>query len=176
MRFGRDSWIVLGILAAMTSTYTLVVYRSQSSLLTRVRTRASEQKRRLEADAVKTSRVPLMVREVDAMKRRYNKDWDRRLPQRKELAGFLRELSSNLAQEKLVNQMIAPGHPTRGPLYNVLPITMKFEGSFLALAGFLQRVDNMTRLTRIEQLKIDPRSDSDDLAIELGMNIYFTEQ
>ena len=52
---------------------------------------------------------------------------------------------------------------------------MKFEGSFLELAGFLERVDRMTRLTRVEQLSIAPKGEGDLLAIELGMNIYFTE-
>lgn len=175
MRFGRDSWTVLGILVVITTTYILVVHRSQSASLEDIRVRAAERRRQLEVDAVKASRVPPMIRETEMMRRRYNKEWHRRLPERKELAGFLREISSNLVQERLANQMIAPGNPTRCPLYNVLPITMKFEGNFLALASFLNRVDGMTRLTRIEKLTIVRKNDSDRLAIELGMNIYFTE-
>ncbi|KPK86305.1 MAG: hypothetical protein AMJ81_01625 [Phycisphaerae bacterium SM23_33] len=176
MRVARESLIALGVLAAATAGYVLVAYRWQSSTLAELRTRATQRERRLADDAARASRVPPLMREVEAMKQRYNKDWDRRLPKRKELAGFLREIASNLAEENLQNQMIAPGAPTRGQLYNVLPITMKFEGDFLSLAGFLRRVDGMTRLTRIEQLKIQPKTDSGNLQIELGMNIYFTEQ
>ena len=176
MRLPRDSLIVLGILVVISATYLLVVYRSQAKCLGGLRTQSAERKRQLDADAARASRVPPMLREVESMKQRYNKDWDRRLPRRIELSGFLREISANLAEEKLLNQMTAPGDPSRGPLYNVLPITMKFEGDFLALAGFLKRVDAMTRLTRIEQLKIQPNPGSKNLAIEVGMNIYFTEQ
>ena len=176
MRVPHDNAIVLGIVVTVTAGYLLVIHRTQSADLGEVRASTAECRRKLAADSAKADFVPSMAREIGVMKRRYNKDWDRRLPESQELAGFLREISANLSEEKLVNQIIQPGRPTRGPLYNRLPITMKFEGSFLALAGFLGRVDGMTRLTRIEELKIEPIRGSEDLAIELGMSIYFTEQ
>jgi hypothetical protein len=52
---------------------------------------------------------------------------------------------------------------------------MTFEGDFLALARFLRRIDTMARLTRVEKLIIQPGARGDELSIELGMNIYFTE-
>ena len=176
MHVSRDNWIVLGILAVLVVTYVAVVYRWQDSRMDRLRNSIAERKRQHQADAAKADRVAPMMREIQAMKQRYNNDWNRRLPESQELAGFLREISANLAAEKLSRPMIAPGDPSRGSLFNVLPITMKFEGDFLSLAGFLRRVDGMTRLTRIEQLSIHPRQQGDDLAIVLGMNIYFTEQ
>ena len=175
MPLSRDNLVVLGIVVVVAATYLLVVFRSQSASLEEVRERTAECRRQLEADGVKAAPVPHMARDVETMKRRYDKDWRRRLPQRQELAGFLHEISANLSEEKLSNQIIQPGRPTRGSLYNRLPITMKFEGSFLALAGFLKRVDGMTRLTRIEQLSMAPKDSGEDLSIELGMNIYFTE-
>ncbi len=175
MRLSKDSLIVLGILAVLGLTYLLVVYRMQSASLDEAKTALAEQKRLLEANTQKATRLTPMVRQIAAMKQKFNKDWDRRLPQRQELAGFLREITGNLAQESLANQMIQPGNATRGRLYNRLPITMKFEGDFLALAGFLVRVDKMTRLTRIEKLSIQPAQSGEHLSVELGMNIYFTE-
>lgn len=176
MRVSRDNWIVLGVLVAITVTYGFVVYRWQTSRLDGLRGQIAAQKRQQQADAAKAARVAPMIREIQEMKRRYNSDWNRRLPESQELAGFLREISGNLADENLSRPMIKPGDPTRGPLYNVLPITMKFDAGFLSLANFLKRVDGMARLTRIEQLSVHPRPDNDKLSIVLGMNIYFTEQ
>lgn len=175
IRPSRDSLIVLGILTVIVVTYMAVIYRWQSNALDEVRGRIAEGERLLQANGQRATRVPAMIRQVERMKQRFNKDWDRRLPQRTELAGFLHEISANLAQERLFNQMIQPGNPTRGPLYNRLPITMTFEGDFLALARFLRRVDRMARLTRVEKLIIEPGSGGNELSIELGMNIYFTE-
>lgn len=177
MHLSRDNLIIVGILAVITITYFAVVYRTQSAAAEDVRTRTAEAKRCLKTDAAQASRVPPLLREIEQMRQRYDeKDWDRRLPERKELAGFLREIASGLSREKLTNQFIQPGNPHQGPLYNCLPITMKFEGDFLALARFLKQVDEMTRLMRIERLAIASDEDSEHLAIELGMNIYFTEQ
>ena len=176
MLFSRDNLIALGVLVALTAAYFLVVYRGQSAALAEVRAETAQKTRRLDEDTRRATRLPPMVRQVEAMKQRYNKDWDRRLPQRQELADFLREIASNLAQEQLSNQIIQPGNPTRGPLYNCLPIKMKFEGDFLALTGFLKHMDGVTRLTRVEYLRIDPSVRAGKLSIELGMNIHFTEQ
>ncbi len=176
MRLTRDNLIGLGVLAVVIAGYFLLIYRSQSVALADVRDRTAQAKRQLQDDQLRAQRVPLMVREIQAMRERYNQEWDRRLPQRKELAGFLRDVASNLAQEQLSNEIIQPGNPTRSPLYNCLPIKMKFEGGFLALAGFLKRVDAMARLTRVEQLKIDSSGKDGKLMVEVGMNIYFTEQ
>ena len=177
MRLSRDNLIVLGIMAVITVTYVLVVFRSQSATLDEIEARAAECQRELESDKAKAAPIPHMAREIEAMKRRYDQDWHRRLPQRQELAAFLREISANLSRAGLGNHAtIEPGKPTRGPLYSRLPITMRLEADFLALAGFLKRVDGMTRLTRIDQLRIAPAESDQGRQVEVGMDIYFTEQ
>ncbi len=175
--FSRDNLIVLGILTVISITYFAVVYRTQSVAAEGVSARTAEARRLLEADAVQASRVPPMLRQIEQMKHRYNdKEWGRRLPERQELAGFLREIASGLSLEKLSNQFIQSGNPSQSPLYNCLPITLNFEGDFLALARFLKRIDGLARLTRIEHLVINVGEDPEKLEIEMGMNIYFTEQ
>jgi Tfp pilus assembly protein PilO len=175
MRLSRDNLIVLGIVMVIAGTYALVIYRSQSKSLEEARTVRAERLRQIKELEQKAALVPQMEREIEQMRQRFNKEWDRRLPKSDELAGFLRDISANLAQEQLFNQMIQPGNPTRDRLYNRFPIKMKFEGDFLALAGFLQRVDEMTRLTRIDQLVVQPSRNGQGLSMDLGMNIYFTE-
>ncbi len=177
MRLTRDNLVVLSIVVVVSAVYFFVIYRQQSKVLQQVHSAMAVRTRQMEADSQKAARVPPIVREIERMKQRYGKDtWERRLPQQQELAGFLKEISANLGKERLANQIIQPGNPSRAALYNCLPITMKFEGDFLALAGFLRSIDSMTRLTRVERLAIEPRKDGRDLAVELGMNIYFTEQ
>lgn len=176
MLFSRDNLIVLGILAVITTTYFAVVYRTQSALAENIAARTAEVKNLLETDAMQASRVQPMLREIERMKKRYDdKGPARRLPERQELAGFLHEITSGLAGEKLAIRSIRPGDPSTNPWYSRLPITLKFEGDFLALARFLKRIDGMSRLTRIERLTINAGQDRKNLAVEMGMNIYFTE-
>ncbi len=125
-------------------------------------------------------KLPDLARQVGQMQARY-KNMDRRLPKQQELGAFLKEISSDLAEAKLVNQSIEPGSPQREQLYHTLPIVMKFQGSYLSLAAFLKRIQDMERLTRVQTLIIGPNHEESrkttdgDLSIELHLNIYFTE-
>ncbi|MDY7009242.1 MAG: type 4a pilus biogenesis protein PilO [Planctomycetota bacterium] len=161
----------------ITTTYFAVVYRAQSAVAENISARTAEVKNLLETDAAQSCRVPQMLREIKQMKHRCNeKDLNRRLTERQELEGFLHEITSGLSGEKLSIRSIHPGNPSSNPRYNRLPITLKFEGDFLTLGRFLNRIDDMTRLTRIERLAISSDHNNENLEIEMGMNIYFTEQ
>ena len=97
-RLTPDNWVTLVILAAIVTAAMLAVYLPQAEELQALRHRMASLRLAMDADAKKASVVPNMVLEVDAMKRRY-KGFDRRMPKRKELGGFLREISSILASE-----------------------------------------------------------------------------
>ncbi len=170
----KESLIVVGILAVIVVVAIIVVYVPQGRKLDEYRRETVAQKELLDADAQKAQVVPAMLRQVEDMKKQY-RNFDRKLPQRKELGGFLREISENLGQEKLTNQLIEPGNPTREQLFHTLPIIMKFRGSYLSLASFLQRIEKMERVTRVQKLRLSGSPKEDGLKIELQLNIYFTE-
>jgi Tfp pilus assembly protein PilO len=118
-----------------------------------------------------------MVRQVEEMKTLYQ-NFDRRLPGRQELGGFLREISSNLSEEGFTNKVIEPAQPARETLFHTLPIILRFRGSYPSLASFLQRLERMERLTQVQRLSVaraGSKMAGDDLRIEVRMNIYFTE-
>jgi len=166
----------------------LFVYRGQGKELDALKGKIKSSKTALQAQAKTTRIVPDLVRQVESMKNRY-KDFDRRLPHRQEIGGFLREIAGHLGEKKFSDQLIEPGSPTREDLFHTLPIIMRFRGSYLTSVDFLKRIDKMERLTRIQKLKINKiakksnnsRSAEDtgdgeyELDIELQLNIYFTE-
>jgi len=169
-----DNWIVLGILGAMIAAAIFVVYLPQGRKLEQVRRSITSQKLALEINAKKAEVVPDMIRRIYELKRRY-KGFDRRMPKRKELGGFLLEISRILDTEQLSNTQTKPGDPTREDLFHTLPIIMKFEGSYLSLVSLLERIDKMERLSRVQKLSIEKQPKGEDLEIEVQMNIYFTE-
>jgi len=170
----KDTWIAAGILAALVIAALVAVYVPQSRRLERLRTDTASLRTQLEADMQKVAVVPELIRQVQEMKALY-KDFDRRLPKQKELGGFLREISTKLAEEKLTNQIIEPGNPVREELFHTLPIIMRFEGDYLSLASFLNGVGSMQRLMRVEKLNACLNERTHSLDLELQMNIYFTE-
>ena len=170
----KDSWIMLGALVGITAAAVVFLYVPQGEKLDELRAAMTVQELELSGDAARAAVVPTLLSRVESMKLRY-KDFDRRLPKRKELGGFLRDISGRLKQGDLSNQLIEPGNPSREELFHTLPIIMRFKGAYLSLAAFLQRINQMERVTRVHTLKIKRAEDGDDLDIELQMNIYFTE-
>ena len=171
-----DMWVTVGVLVAMISAAAVIGYMPQTDRLERIRTDIATGKLALEADAAQAAVVPEMIRQIETMKRRYT-GFDRRMPKRKELAGFLKEISGVLAAERLTILNTEPRSPKREKLFHTLPISMKLQGPYLSLANLLDQIDKMERLTRIQRLSVskDAKNTGQDLNIELQMNIYFTE-
>ena len=151
-----------------------VVYVPQQRELEEIQEQIASQDLAISVDSEKASGLPRMIKKIEALKRRYQ-GFDRRLPQRKELGGFLKEISSVLASERLQNQSTEPGNPKREDQFHTLPIIMKFQGSYLSLASLLERIDRMERLTRVQKLSVVTDPKSDELKIEIQLNIYFKE-
>ena len=176
VRITKENWYMLAVAAGLVVAATLLVYRRQSSRLEQLREQIATEKLAMEADSNKAAVVPDMLRSVMDMKRRY-KDFDRRLPKSKELGGFLQEITAIRSQSDLQGGRMDTGNPVSEYLYNTMPIKMSFEGSYLALARFLEQISKMQRLTRVQKLLITAPGDGfgKDLGIELFMNIYFTK-
>jgi Tfp pilus assembly protein PilO len=174
----RDNLIMVSILAAMVIGTAIFSFLPQSRELDSLKAQAAK----LRVEMVETSQraavVPQMVRQVEELKSLY-KNFGRRLPARKELGGFLREISTNLSSNQFSQQVIEPGQPAREKLFHTLPIILRFKGSYPALAGFLTGLGDMERLTQVQKLSISNNTGKDDegkdLDIEVRMNIYFTE-
>lgn len=173
-RITRETWIGLGATAAVAVAAVVFLYLPQERKLDALRSNIASLETQLEHDAQVSAVVPDLVRQVEQMKARYQ-NFDRRLPQKKELGGFLREISSEVGDRELTDQVIEPGDPQREDLFHTLPIIMKFRGGYPALTGFLSQVEKMERLTRVERLRARYDEKTDELMIELQLNIYFTE-
>ena len=179
MRIGKDTWVVLGILAAMIIGAVIFIYRGQGKKLDDLKAKITAGKAALKTQGQTVAVVPELIKQVGAMRARY-KNFDRRLPVRQELGGFLRDISGYLSDKQFSDQLIEPGSPMREELFHTLPIIMRFRGSYLTSVDFFKRIDELERLTRIQKLKImrKPVKDGEDdekLDIELQLNIYFTE-
>lgn len=172
--WNKGTWIILALLVGVGVGGVVLVHVPCKRRLDAINHEIEAQRRALQDHVEQARVVPTMMRRVEQMKQWY-KDFDRRLPRRVELGGFLREISAGLEKENLLNQAIEPGNPEREELFHTLPIIMKFRGDYPALTSFLERADRMTRLTRVRKLTVCRTKEQDALDIELQLNIYFTE-
>lgn len=178
MQRNKDNYLMIGLLLAMVLAAGLIVYLPQNRKLNHLQAQITSQQLALQSESEKAAVVPQIQRQVQELKSRY-RNFDRRLPKQKELGEFLKQISEKLTDEQLSSQLIEPGKPTREELFHTLPIIMKFKGSFPAMAMFLKRIEGMERVTRVQKMSIiNDHKDKDKdegLAIEVQMNIYFTE-
>lgn len=174
----RENLIVLGIVAAMVVGMTVAVYMPQGRKLDQIQGQIATRQVQIEAESQKIAAVPDLIRQVQAMKVRY-KDFDRKMPRSQELHEFLMQISGSLGQKDF-----STAATTRQEHFSTLPIIMKFRGNFLTLAEFLNRVENLERLSCIQKLVVASAASKGDAAstkgkgdldIELQLNIYFTE-
>jgi len=170
----RDNVIVGGIALAMVAAAVVFVHVPASRKLDRARNGIATEETALVAKADKTKTVPELQRQINAMRSKH-KNFDRRLPRRQELGEFLRQISESVVIENLTDQVIEPGQPLQEDLYHTLPIVLRFQGSYLALARFLERIDQAERLARVQKLSIATKPGESLLDVTVQLNIYFTE-
>jgi len=173
MRITRPTCITGAIVFGASLVFALAVYLPQSHRLDDLRGQIAGAEHRLTEDDARVARIWEMAENVEDMKRRF-KDFDRRLPRQQELAGFLKELSSVATPEQLDSQVIQPDEPRRGELYSCLPITLGFQSDFASVVRFLDKLENMTRLTRIDSLQMAPVEEGKDtIDVNMQVNIYY---
>jgi Tfp pilus assembly protein PilO len=172
----KDNIIVLAILATVLIGTTVFVYIPQSTQLDKLETSMTREQERLAEESNRAAVIPDLSREVAALRNRYQ-GFGRRLPKQRELSEFLREISRHLDDPKLSNLSIEPKAPKREELFHANPIVVRFNASYPALAAFLDRIEQMERLTCVEKLVLDSTKspNGENLEIELHLNIYFTE-
>ncbi|MDP6047468.1 MAG: type 4a pilus biogenesis protein PilO, partial [Phycisphaerae bacterium] len=117
MKIAKDTWIVMGILLAMIIGAMMFVYRGQGKRLEECKARVTAAEGTVNTQARTVAIFPELVKQVKSMRARY-KNFDRRLPDRQELGGFLKELSGYLGDDNFSEQLIEPGSPTREDLFH----------------------------------------------------------
>lgn len=177
MLITKDSLVVFVLFVAMLITAVVVVYIPQGHKIDELTSQIVTNKRELDEQMKRVSAIPDLVRHINAMQKRYS-SFNARMPQEQELGAFLEEINDHLSHGDFSGQSIEPGTPTREDLFHTLPIIMKFRGSYLALGRFLEQLDSMERLSRVQKLTIisgkGSKADSSKLEIELHLNIYYT--
>ncbi len=171
-KMNTDNWIAIGLLVVIVAAATVFVYWPQHRQLNEIERNVISQRLTIEANAGKAALIAKMKKRIDALKVSYE-GLERRLPKSIELGEFLQEINLVLAAGKLRHQSTEPGKPKSEELFHTLPIKMKFQGSYLALADLLQSIHHMQRLTRIGKLTIKRLPKSGELSIEAHLNIYF---
>jgi len=84
---------------------------------------------------------------------------DKAVPDETDLASLLRQWSTELEAQQVDNKDIQTQPIVQGAEYNLIPIDMRFRGSFMSAFRFLRYVENMNRLIRISEFEAHGKPD-----------------
>ncbi len=172
----RDTWILLVVVAVLAVGFLTLVRLPQSRRLSEAHAEIARESEELARDTERAACIPGMVRDVKQLERQHE-NFDQRLPRRRELAEFLKEIARAGESEDLIDREITQGREdATHSLYTRLPITMHFTTDYSGLVGFLGQLRSMPRLARVEHLEVRPaRQDGRNLRVDMQVNIYFSE-
>ena len=171
--FGKQVLVSLAVATVVIGASIAGVILPQEKKLEQLEADIVATQAELAENEVQAQIVPVLAEQVKRMKLQY-KDFDRRLPKQDELGGFLETISAHLISSELVDELIERKNPIPGQLFYTLPVSMRLRGSYLNVAQFLDRLEKMERLAKVERMRIHRKAKDADLDVRLQINIYFT--
>lgn len=123
--------------------------------------------------------APIVRREHSALVHRLEDLRDRmstlqrRVPHDADAGKFLREVSTIARDEDLAISNFLPEKPTDREGFTELEITLTGQGSYKSICTFLARVNQLSRLSKVNDLKVSAPQVGDNLPMSATLIIYF---
>jgi len=163
-------FILVGVLSALAvylyffSTFLPVGHRQYSA----ERAELEGEFQRLSADLSKARQTLSNLEEVERQYEILTRRWDvasRLLPEEREVADLLRQVTLVGHQAGVEFELFRPGNPIAGEVYIEAPVSVKVTGGYHQVGTFLSEVANMERIVNVAGLRLealDDESNPDD--------------
>ena len=173
MRIERDQITTAAVLAAMLLVCVLGGWMPNRFRAARLESRIAEARSQLGLGSSGGEDVKQLARQVRELQDAINKT-QKHIPQDDELADLLRRISEQLDDQAVVEPTIRTHSVRQGTDYRVIPIELRFEGSFPSAFGFVEQLESMRRLVRIDRLEVeaDRKQRHKPLAVALDLSTF----
>jgi len=163
---------VLGIVA-VTTAFLLVHTRSQFRHLGEVSAAIERERAELAIGQNSPQAIAQLRQSVAALASRIG-DYDARIPGQASLGPFLEDLARFVDARHIVQDAIEPGKPVEANGVVTLPITLKLRGPFQSIFGFVQDIEQMKRVTRVERFATmaDEKAPG-EVSVELRLQTFY---
>lgn len=103
------------------------------------------------------------------------KDSDKYVPAQPDLASLLRQWTTQLKQGGATDEEIQTQPVVRGDEFSLIPIKLKFRGSFDTVYDFLQYVEGMNRLSRFTELEVEgsPEKPGEPVTVRIELSTFY---
>jgi len=173
MRIEQDQIKALVILSCLVGAFVLGLWLPHRLKNDRLRAR-------INAAQAELGIVPVSPRELTDLaadvqrKREELGAATRYVPENTEIAELLRQLSSRLEQRQVVDQELLTEAIVRGSEFSVIPVSLKFRGTFPSVFQFIRDVESMRRQMQINlvELSRSPGKPHEPLDVKLELSTF----
>ena len=172
----RAQWTLSSAMVLFAVAFFLFGYRPATVRLAELRAQVEAKQRELQSNQTKTEIRATVEQNVAKLRRQLDRS-DKQLPRHQDWGQFMHDITKLRQQFPLDQWLVEPAaQPRQNALFVELPIDMRFEGDFLSVFGFLRQVDQMPRLTRVQDLKVRAKpGKAGKVEVQLLLNIYYSE-
>ena len=97
----------------------------------------------------------------------------RRVPREVDTNEFVNQVSQIAEEENLAIKEFNPGSPQTKNGYGEVQVTLKSEGSFGSICTFIDRLNKLSRLSKIKDLTLSSETDDAEYPMTATLVIYF---
>ena len=118
-----------------------------------------------------TLEMARIAEEIDSIHNNLEK-FDRQLPKEKRIYDFLVEIDKLARDNSVTLESITPGTIEKGMLYSRVPINISGNSGFKDFYRFLFQLENIPRITKIEELRVKSLPEGNKCKIEMDLAVF----
>jgi len=176
MRMGFREVVLLAVLLALPLLSWWLVFRPQNSEIAQARLEIKHKSEMLDKLQATTSKNEDLAHQNEENHKKIEAI-EARLPSSKEVDQVIRQVSELAVESGLEPPGIESDKPVAAATFMEQPLKMKINGDFSGFHGFLKRLEELPRVTRIPDMKITRATDvNGHMRAEFTLSIYFQQE
>ncbi len=173
MRMGFREVVLLAVLLALPLLAWWLVFRPQNAEIGQAGLKIKQKTEMLDELQATTSKNGDLARQNEENHKKIEAI-EARLPSSKEVDQVVRQVSELAVQSGLEPPGIESDKPVAAATYMEQPLKMKISGDFNGFHGFLKKLEDLPRVTRIPDMKITRATEvNGHMRAEFTLSIYF---
>jgi Tfp pilus assembly protein PilO len=120
-----------------------------------------------------TEQMPILREQLQRLRVEIE-DYKSKIPDQRDFGSFLSRITDLMNEYKLEEQSIEPGETITADKFSYIPVNMECKGRLTQLFNFYDRLQDLDRLVRIEQVKLSNDAGySGQVSMETKAIIYY---
>lgn len=174
MRFGIRELLFIVLLLALPALAWWLVFEPANEQIELAREEITAKQEKLDQLELATEQLDDLGKEIDRLSEAVDLFEDK-LPAQKEVEVVLKDVWQLAARHDLKPSSVRTDRPVRSSRYSELPLRMVIQGDFDGFYSFLLDLEQLSRITRIPNMKLTRRSREGEGQMEavFTLSIFF---